>query len=83
MSVRWGELVTADKSTVVSKSSLDVIVVEDGQSDGRFPDPAWTDQSEWSEVFSETNDSLNQIVAPETGPWWRGRQFSRRYATRK
>ena len=73
MSVRWGELVTADKSTVVSKSSLDVIVVEDGQSDGGFPDPAWTNQSERSEVFSEENDPLDQFITSETSPWRRGR----------
>ena len=73
MSVRWGELVTADKSTVVPKPLLDAVVMEDGQSDGRFPDPAWADQGDWSEAFSEDDNPLDQLVASETSPWRRGR----------
>ena len=68
MSGGWGELVAADKSTVVPKPFLDAIVVEDGQSNGRFPDPAWTDQSEWNEAFSEANDPLDQLVTSEASP---------------
>ena len=73
MSVRWGELVAADKSTVVPEPDLDAIAVEDGQSNGRFPDPGWTDQGDWCEVFSEDDDPLDQLVASETSPWWWGR----------
>ena len=73
MSVRGGKLVAADKSTVVPKPRLDAIVVEDGQSDGRFPNAAWTDQSDWGKVFYEANDPVDQLVASKTGSWWRGR----------
>ena len=68
-----GELVAADEPTVVSEPSLDAIVVEDGQSDCCFPDPACTDESNRSEVFCEADIVLNQVVAPETGPRRRGR----------
>ena len=40
MSARGGELIAADEPTVVSKPFLDAIVVEDSQSDGRFPNPS-------------------------------------------
>ena len=50
MSARSRELVAADESTVVSKLFLDAIVVEDGQSDGRLPDPPWADESNRSEI---------------------------------
>ena len=45
MSARGGELVTTDEPTVGSKPFLDMIVVEDSQSDGCLPVPAWTDES--------------------------------------
>ena len=83
MSGRWGELVTADKPTVVPKPFLDAIVVEDGQSNGRFTDSAWTDQGDWSEVFSEANDPLDQLVTSETGSRRWGRQFSGRNTMRR
>ena len=63
------ELVTADKSTIVSEPLLDAIVVKDGQSDGCLPNPSWTDESEWCEVLGELDDLLNQIVASKTRPW--------------
>ena len=59
MCARGRELVAGNKSTVVSKAFLDAIVVEDGQSDGRFPDPARADESDRSEVFGEVNDLLD------------------------
>ena len=67
---RW---VTTDESTVISKPLLDSVVVEDGQSNRCFPDPSWTNEGEWGEVFCETDDLLDQIVAPKTGPRWWGR----------
>ena len=73
MGGRGGELVAADESPVVSKPFLDAIVVEDGQSDCRFPDPACADESNRSEVFCEADNVLDQVVAPETGPRWWGR----------
>ena len=77
VSGRRGELIAADEPTAVSKPLPDSIAVEDGQSDRRFPDPSCTDESDWSEVFCETNDLFDQLVASKTGPWWRGRGLSR------
>ena len=77
MCVCGGELVAADEPTVIPKLSLDAIVVEDCQSDRRFPDPAWTDESYWGEVFCETDYLLDQLAASKTGPRRRGRWFSK------
>ena len=73
MSARCGELVATDKSTAVSKSLVDAIMVKDSQSDRGFPDSSCADESDWSKVFCETNDLLDQFVASKTGPRWRGR----------
>ena len=51
-------------------------MVEDSQGDGRFPDPPCTDESNWSEVFREANNLLDQFIASETGPWRWGRGLS-------
>ena len=51
------------------------MVVEDGQNEGRLPNPAWTDESDWSEIFSKADNLLGQVVASKTGQW-RGRRFS-------
>ena len=59
MSARGGELVAADEPTVVSEPLLDAVLMEDGQSDGRFSDPPWTDECDWSEVFNEADDLLD------------------------
>ena len=59
MSARGGELVTTDEPTVVSEPFLDSVVVEDSQSDGRFPDPPCADESDWSEIFCEVDDLLD------------------------
>jgi hypothetical protein len=67
------ELVAADEPPVIAKSVLDPIVVEDGQSDGGFADSACTDESDWFEVFSETQDLLDQLIPSETDPRRRGR----------
>ena len=73
-----GELVATDESTVITESLLDATVVEDSQSDGCFPDLPWTYEGDWGEIFSETNDLLDQVVASTTGPQRRGRRFTRR-----
>ena len=78
MDRRGGELVAADEPAVVSEPLPDSVVVEDGQSDGSFPDSLCTDEGDRSEILCETDDALDQIVAPETGPRRWGRQFSRR-----
>ena len=74
------ELVAADESTLVTEPLPDTIVMEDGESDGSFSDPPWTNESNWSEVFSEINDFFDQLGTSEAGPRWRGRRFSRRDA---
>jgi hypothetical protein len=71
-----GELVTSDESTVIAKPFLDPIVVEDGQCDGCLSDPSGTDEGNGLEVFSETDDLLNQFVAPKNGSRWWGWRFS-------
>jgi len=80
--VRSGELVATDESTVTAEPFLDSVVVEDSQSDGRFPDPACTDESNRRVVFSVADDPLDQLVASETRLRRWGRQFSRRGAVR-
>ena len=77
MSARGGELVATDKPTIVSKPFLDTTVVKDSQSDGCFPDPPWTDESNWGDVFCQTDDPLDQLVTSETGPRRWGRWFSK------
>ena len=52
-------------------------MVEDGQSDGRLPNPPWANESDWSEVFREINDLLCQLVASKTDPRRRGWGFTR------
>ena len=71
--MRGGELIATDETTIIAKPFLDAIMVEDLQSDRRFPDPPRTDESDWSEGFCKTNDLVDKLVAPETGPRWRGR----------
>ena len=83
MSLGGGELVATNEPTVVSKPFLYAIVVEDSQSDGGFPNPPCTDEGNRGEVSCEADDLLDQLVAPEAGPWRRRRQFSRRNAMQK
>ena len=76
MSARSRELIATNESTVLAKSFLDTVVVEDREGDGRFPNPACADKSDGFQVFSEFDDPLNQPFASETSSWCRGRQFS-------
>ena len=76
MGERGRELVTTDEPTVVAKPFLDAIVVENGQGDGSFPNPTYPDERDWCAAVGETNDLLNQFIASESGPWWRGWGFS-------
>ena len=78
--MRSGEPVATDESTVIAKSFLDAIVVENSQSDGCFPNPTWANESNRGTVFSESNNPLDQLVASETDLRWWGRQFPRRDA---
>ena len=70
---RSRELVAADESTVIAKPFLDAIVMEDSESDRSFPNPPCPDKSNGFEVFSESNDLVDQFVTSETGPWRRWR----------
>jgi hypothetical protein len=67
---RGGELVATDEPTVVTKPLLDAIVVEDGQGDGSFPNPASADESDGSELFRETDDLFDPFVASKEDPRW-------------
>ena len=73
METRSGKLIATDESTVIAKSVLDTRVMEDGESDGGFSDPPCTDESNRLEVFGETNDLLDYVVAAKTDPRRRGR----------
>lgn len=64
-----------DEPTIVAELVLNVIVVEDGESNCRFPDPPRANKSNWFEVRSETNKVLDQLVVSETGRGCRGRQL--------
>ena len=78
MSDRGGELVTADKPTVVSEPFLDAIVMEDSESDACFAYAPWTDESDRGEVFCKTDNLLDKLVASEIDPRWLWRQLSGR-----
>ena len=77
MSARGRELIAADESTVVAEPMLDTTVVEDGKGNRRFSNSACTDEGDWSEVFCETDDTLDKVLAPEADPRRLGRQFSK------
>ena len=51
-------------------------MVEDSESDGGFPNPPWTNESDWGEVVSETDNLLDQFVTPKTAPCWWGRELT-------
>ena len=78
MSVRSWKLITADESTVPAKSFFDSIVVEDGEGDGGFPNPPCADEGDGFEVFSKSDDLVDQFITSKTIPWRRGRQFAKR-----
>ena len=59
MDRRGRELVATDESTLVAKSFLYPIVMENVQSDTGLPDPSGTNQSDWAEVFGEMNNLLD------------------------
>jgi hypothetical protein len=73
MSTRSWELVTTNEPAVLAESLLDAIVVEDSQGDRCLPDPPYTKESDGCEIFGETDNLLDQLVASETDPWGRGR----------
>ena len=66
-------MVTTDEATVVTESLFNAIVMEDGESDGCLADSTGTYESNRREVFGQTDDLLDQLVASETDPRRRGR----------
>ena len=54
----------------VAKLFLGPIVVENSKGDTGFPDPSGTDESNWTKVFGELDDLLNQLFAAKERPWW-------------
>ena len=80
--MRSRELFAAEESTVLAKSLFDPVVVENGESNRCFPDPSRTDESDWLEVFGESDDLLDQFVPPETVPGRRRGKFSQRDTVR-
>jgi len=77
VSAERGELIATNESTVIAEPLLDAIMVEDRQSNGCFPDPPCADESDWSEIFGETKNPLDQFVPSEAGPRRLRRQFSK------
>ena len=75
---RSRELIATNESAVVSKPVLDPIMVEHSKGDGCFPNAPCADESNGLEVFSESDDLLDQFVASEAGPAPWGRRFSQR-----
>jgi hypothetical protein len=73
---RGGERVATDETTIVTKSLLDAVVVEDSEGDGGLADSAGADESDGSEAFCKTNDLLDPFVASEEDSWWRWWGFS-------
>ena len=70
MRERGGEPVATDEPTVIAKTLLDAIVVEDNQGDARLANSASTDESDRSEDFCQTDDLLDQLTTSEMGPRW-------------
>jgi hypothetical protein len=59
MRTRSRKLIAANKSPVIAKPFFDPTVVEDGESDRRFPDPPCTDENDGFEVLGEPDNLLN------------------------
>ena len=66
-------MIATDESAIVTEPFLYAAVVEDGESNGCFTNPPWTDKSDWSEIFDKTNNTLDELLAPEAGPGRLGR----------
>ena len=69
MCARSWKLIATDESTVLAKSFLDPMVVEDSESDRCFPNPPRTDESDGFEVLGKSDDVPNQLIASKAGPW--------------
>ena len=77
------KLIATDESTVLAEPCFDPIVLEGGKSDGCFPNPPCTDESDGFKVFGESDDLLDQLVTPETIPRCRRREFTKGNAIKR
>jgi len=77
VSGRGRELIAANKSTVMAKSLLDPVVVENGQRDRGLADSASTNQGDRNKVLGEIDCLLDQLVASEERSWGWGWRLSR------
>ena len=77
MSTGGRELVASDEATLITKPPLDTIVVEDSEGDRGLSNSARADESDWSEVRSEIDYLLDQLIVSKEGPRWQRRRFSR------
>ena len=71
MSTRCGELVATDEPAVVAEPCFDAIVTKDSQGDRSLANPAGTNEGNRREVFYETDDLVDQLVASKEDPRWR------------
>ena len=67
------KLIATDESTVLAKSFFYPLVVKDSESDRSFPNPPRTNEGDRFKAFSESDNFLNQFIAPKTVPRRRGR----------
>ena len=82
MGTRSWELITTDESTVLAESVFDPTVVENSESNGRFPNPSCTDESDGFEPFGESDDLVDQPFTSETIPGRRRGQFTNGHAVK-
>ena len=63
------EFITTEESTVVTELMFDAMVVKDSEGNGCFSDPPCANESNRFEILGESDDLLDQCVAPEKGLW--------------
>ena len=64
---RGGESITTNESTVVTKSLLDPVVVENSQGDRGLANPPSTNQGNRGKLLGEIDYLLDQLVASKEG----------------
>ena len=80
MSARGRELIAANESATLAKPLFDASVVEDSQDSRCFSNSTHTNQSDWDEVFCESNNLVDQFITSKDGPrrWrWRFPRYAR------
>jgi len=72
MRERGGELVATDELVIVAETLFDLIVVENGKSDGCLAYSTSTNKSERSKIFCQIDELPDQLVSSkEVSQWWR------------